>query len=123
MRGWRAAHASPPPRTAATKTYARSRKTTASDGIRPGPWRLDASGEFQRLLATVSPHRQRHEEQRVAGEPGEAGRERLGGGADGAPRELAVVVGRQVRGDPPHEVGKLAERHEPAPRRRPRQGA
>src|SRR5882762_29568 len=118
MSGWRAAHARPPPRTAATKTYARSRKTRASDGIRLGLWRLDASGEFQRLLSTVGPHRQRHEEQRVAGEPGEAGRERLGGDTDGAPRELAVVVGRQVRGEPLHEVGKLAERHEQARRER-----
>src|SRR5207247_11035996 len=109
MSGWRAAHASPPPRTAATKTYARSRKTRASDGIRLGLWRLDASGELQRLLAPVGPHRQRHEEQRVAGEPGEAGRERLGGGADGAPRALAVVVGRQGRGDPLPDGGKLAE--------------
>src|SRR5436190_23138429 len=111
MSGWCVFHAIAPPTTAATKTYARSRKTSASDGIRLGLWRLDASGEFQRLLATVSPHRQRHEEQRVAGEPGEAGRERLGRHAHGAPCELAVVVGRQVRGDALHEVGQLAERH------------
>src|ERR1700720_3754520 len=98
MSGWRAAHASPPPRTAATKTYATSRKTRASDGIRPGPCLLDASGELQRLLAPVGPGRERHEQHRVAGEPGEAREERLGRRAHGAPRELAVVVGRQVRG-------------------------
>src|SRR5207244_9953438 len=63
-----------------------------------------ALGELRALFAAIEPDGEREEEHRVAPEPQQAHAERLMSRAERAPRELRVVVARQVGRAPLDEI-------------------
>src|SRR6266542_3938316 len=73
-----------------------------------------ASAELALFFGVVAAGGEGEEDGGVGGEPEQAGGQRLGGCARGAPGELAVVVGRQVGGELLDELWHRLQRHEEA---------
>src|SRR5437867_173716 len=82
---------------------------------------ITASFEVPALFTAIRDERERQEERRVRGQPQEAHADRFGSRADRAPRELRVVIVRQVRRQQAHEARKVVDGHEQARRERQRE--